>query len=446
MSRTITVALVLAVLGSAPRAQAQTSETPPIDLKQAIARALERSPEIGIARADADEAHASARLADAAFRPEAYVTTTPGYSSGLPIQVAGQVPSLAGVSLRKTIYDPSQRAEAFESRVHAASLDGVRERSVVETVRAVAAAYGRNWSGETLLADARARLEIREAGLRRVSALRREGRLTDLDVEKASLEVARAKQKLSDEQSERALDQLELKRLLDWPAHETLSLSEDPLAALPKAEGDAVVLARAADPELKALAQETESLRAAASLYDASWRPVVQAEARYLRLASYNNFDQYFVKFKPNDFAIGVSVAIPVWTGGRQAEARAAARARVERLESAQRSREKDVELAARRAEAEALHAEAQAALARRAESVAREDLRVIQALADEGRAEPVDIERRQIAVSAAQDDLAMAEQGLLAARVKLLVSTGQLPGVSRDEPGGATAAVVSVR
>src|SRR5262249_19861534 len=160
--------------------------------------------------------------------PEAYVRTTPGYSSGLPIQVAGQVPSLAGVSLRKTLYDPARRAEAFESRVRAASLDGVRERSVIETVRAVAASYGRTWSGETLMADARTRLEVREASLRRVSALRREGRQTDLDVEKASLEVARAKQKLSDEQSERALDQLELKRLLDWPVHETLSLAADP--------------------------------------------------------------------------------------------------------------------------------------------------------------------------------------------------------------------------
>jgi outer membrane protein TolC len=442
----MTIVLLLAVLGGAPRAQAQTSETPPIDLQQAIARALERSPEIGVARADAEEAHASARLADAAFRPEAFVTTTPGYSTGLPIQVAGQVPSLAGLSLRKTLYDPSRRAEVFESRVHAASLDGVRERSVVETVRAVAAAYGRNWSGEMLLAGARARLEIREASLRRASALRREGRLTDLDVEKASLDVARAKQKLSDEQSERSLDQLELKRLLDWPVHETLSLSEDPLAALPNPEGDIAALARAADPELKALAQETESLQAAAGLYERSWRPIVEAEARYLRLASYNNFDQYFVKFKENDFAVGVSVVIPLWTGGRQTEARTAARARLERLESAQRAREKDVELAARRTEAEALHAEAQAALARRAESIAREDLRVIQALADEGRAEPADIERRQIAVSDAQDDLAMAEQGLLAARVKLLVSTGQLPGVVRDQPGGATAAIASVR
>ncbi|HEY6928609.1 MAG TPA: TolC family protein, partial [Thermoanaerobaculia bacterium] len=68
MNRTTTVTLLLAVLGGAAPTPAQTSETLPIDLRQAIARALERSPDIRVARADAEEAHASARLADAAFR------------------------------------------------------------------------------------------------------------------------------------------------------------------------------------------------------------------------------------------------------------------------------------------------------------------------------------------------------------------------------------------
>jgi outer membrane protein TolC len=446
MNRTSTVSLIVAAFLAVPAARAQAPEPRAIDLSQAIARALERSPEIGVARADAEEAHAAARLADAAFRPEAWATTTPGYSSGLPIQVAGQVPAIAGLSLRKTLYDPARRAEAFESRVRAASLDSVRERSAVETVRAVTSAYARNWSGETLLTDARRRLEIREAGLRRISALRREGRQTDLDVERAGLEVARAKQKLSDEQSERALDQLELKRLLDWPAGEPLTLAGDPLESLPVPATDNVALARAADPELKALAQQSESLHAAAGLYERSWRPVIEAEARYLRLASYNNYDQYFVKFKENDFAVGVSIAIPLWTGGRQDEARAASRARLERLEAAQRAREKDIEIALRRAEAELLHAEAQNALAQRAATLARDDQRVIQALADEGRAEPAEVDKLAIALADAEDDSAVASQGLLAARVKLLALTGRLPGVSPDTAHPATAAVAEVR
>ena len=50
------------------------------------------------------------------------------------------------------------------------------------------------------------------------------------------------------------------------------------------------------------------------------------------------------------------------------------------------------------------------------------------------------------IAVSDGQDDRALAEQGLLAARVKLLALTGQLPGVSPDGSIGATAAVASAQ
>jgi outer membrane protein TolC len=428
MNKTSTVALFVAALLGVPAARAQAPESPAIDLRQAIARALERSPEVVAARAEADEASAAARLADATFRPEAYVTTTPGYSSGLPIQVAGQVPSLVGLSLRKTIYDPSRRAEALESRVRAASFESTRERVRIETARAVVASYGRNWAGEALLTSARRRLEAREATLRRISALRREGRQTDLDVEKASLEVARAKQKLLDQQSERALDQLELKRLLDWPSGEPLVLGQEPLAALPEPGTDNRNLARAADPELKALAQESDSLQAAVALSEKTWRPVIEAEARYLRLASYNNFDQFFVNFKPNDFAVGVSLALPLWTGGRQAEVRAGSKARLERLEATRRAREQDVDLAVRRAEAEVLHAEAAASFAERAEALSREELRVARALADEGRAEPTEIDKREIAVAEAEEESAGARQGLLAARLQLLALTGQLP------------------
>ena len=437
MNRTSTVSLLVAVFLGAPAARAQAPEPHPIDLRQAIARALERSPEVVAARAEADEATAAARLADSTFHPEAYLTTTPGYSSGLPIQVAGQVPSLVGLSLRKTLYDPSRRAEAFESRVRAASSDSARERSRIEITRAVVASYGRNWAGEALLSSARRRLEAEEATLRRVTALRREGRETDLAIEKASLEVARAKQTLLDQQSERALDLLELKSLLDWPSGEALVLAEEPLAALPPPETDNRARARSADPELKAMAQELESVQAAVAIQEKTWRPVVEAEARYLRLANYNNFDQYFVKFKPNDFAVGVSVALPLWTGGRQAEMLAGSRARLEKLEAARRIREQALDLAVRRAEAEVLHAEAAAAFAQRAEAVSREELRVARALADEGRAEPIEIDKREIALTEAEDQTAAARQGLLAARVQLLALTGRLPeGLLAESPG----------
>ena len=61
---------------------------------------------------------------------------------------------------------------------------------------------------------------------------------------------------------------------------------------------------------MNALEAEAAALEKAVFLQKRAWLPVVQAEGQYLRLSNYNNFDQYFVKFKANDFAAGISVVV----------------------------------------------------------------------------------------------------------------------------------------
>ena len=406
----------------------QASPPSPLSLRDAAQRALARSPDVAVSQADLASAIATTRSARATLGPQAFVTTTPGYSSGLPVAVAGQVPSVIGVQLHQTLFDPSRRAEILEDGARSATLDAAFSRASSKTLRALAAAYARNWAGGGVVEAARRRLEAREVIFRRVSALAREGRRTDLEVQTAGLEVARAKQKLADVSSERDLDQLELKRLIDWPAAEPLVLAEDPLAGVPQPPpSENLAAARAADPELAALTGSIEAQRRAAWLRTKAWLPVVQAEAQYLRLAKYNNFDQYFVKFKPNDIAVGVSIVIPLWTGGRLTESVNGAQARVEREEAAHRARERDLELAVRRAEAELVGAGGRAAVAERAAGVAREALRVAAALSAEGRGGADEVDLKTIELSEADADLATANQGLLAARIALLDLRGEL-------------------
>jgi len=170
-------------------------------------------------------------------------------------------------------------------------------------------------------------------------------------------------------------------------------------------------------------------LERAAHLQKHAWLPVVQAEGQYLRLSNYNNFDQYFVKFKSNDWAVGVSVAVPLWTGGRLAHGQAAADARLEKARADRRARERDLELSVRRAEADLAHAQGEFRLATRAQAFARDALRVAQALAGEGRGEADAVERGEINAAKAEDELGQASQGLTAARAKLLELRGELPG-----------------
>jgi outer membrane protein TolC len=433
MSKPATSNLLAAAALALAASPALAQAPPPADaltVRRAVELALEHAPEVAVSRAEAEEALSSARLSRDSLKPFASISTTPGYSSGLPVQVAGQVPSIFGFEVRQTLYDPSRRALVYDADASAAEARGALARVSSAAARAATLSYGRVWTGQKKVENARRRVEAREAVLRRASALRREGRRTDLEVESAGLQVARAKQKLLDAQAELDLDRLELSRLIDWPSGSTLVLSEDPREAFrDAAAGDHLAEARASDSQLKAMADRIAALDRSATLAEKTWRPIVEAEAQYLRLASYNNFDQYFVKFKENNFTVGVSVILPLWTSGRFAEARITARSRLARAEADRRVREKELELSVRRAEADLVRAGAEASLSGRATAVAREELRVARALADEGRGEPDAVELREIALGEAEDEEAAAVQGLLAARVRLLELTGTLAG-----------------
>ncbi|MEO8433202.1 MAG: TolC family protein [Acidobacteriota bacterium] len=426
-ARSIPLALVLLMARHAAAGQEPAPRA--VTLKAAVEAALARSPEAAVSRAEADEAAASARLAEAGFHPEAFARTTPGYSTGLPVLVAGQVPAIFGVAVRSALYDPSRRVSALAAGAAAAGREAAAQRVAEQTARAVVLAYGRNWANAALLEAARRSVEAREAISRRVIALRSEGRATDLQVQGAGLEVARAKQRLLDRTVQTDLDRFELRRLLDWPAEEPLVLAEDPLAAFPEPGTDGTLAAaRVRDFEAKAIDKEIEALTRAAQIQGRFFQPVVQAEAQYLRLSSYNNFDQYFVKFRPDDFAVGVSISVPLWTGGRSAEASAAARARLARAEGLRRARGGEIELEVLRSQGESARAAARLAVASSARGYAQERLRVARAVAAEGRGEPDDADLAEAALSLAREDEAAAAQGVLAARVALAALRGNLP------------------
>jgi outer membrane protein TolC len=428
-SRKIALLLFPALTAALP-ASGQAPPAAPLTLRRAAELALARAPEAAAARAQAAEADADARAASARFAPSAFATTTPGISSGLPVAVAGRVPSVFGVEIHQTLYDPARRAETLAARVRAETFEAASSRSGAVTARALVLSYGRNWADRRQIENARRDLEAREAVLRRVAALAREGRRTDLETERAGLEVARAKQALANREAEWDLDRLELAWLTDSPRGEPIQAAEDPLAALPEPPpGDHLAAARTADPELAALDRQASALESAARFQKRTWLPTIEAEGQYMRLSNYNNFDQYFVKFKSNDWALGISVVVPLWTGGRLQHGQTAADARVEKVRADHRGRERDLELAVRRAEADLTRARAEFQLSTRALAGANEGLRVARSLADEGRGEADGVDLAEIAVAKAEDEGTEAAQALLAARARLLELRGDLPG-----------------
>ena len=429
----------LLVLAASAVASAQPSAPEPLTLRQAAERALARAPQIAVSRAEEAETGAEARLARDASHPEAWLTTTPGYSSGLPVAVAGRAPAVAGVEIRQSLYDPARLAEALESAARGEIARGARETSTRRTLESVLTAYARCWANAKVVSAVKERERWFEAAVARQIALRGEERATDLEVERARLQLAKGRQRRLDLESEQDLNQLELLRLTGWPANTALVLAEDPLAALPPATpADDLAAARAADPELLSLASAIDALDGSARIRERKFAPVVDAEAQYARLSRANGYDQFYRKFKADDWIVGISVAIPLWTGGRLVDAASKTSASRDRLVARRRLREEEIETLVRRLERDVALAGAGLAVARQAEGVGEEEVRVARALSEEGRGDPGDVGEKEAGLMEAREQAAQASVEVFTARVRLLALRGEIPGALQNS-GHAT-------
>lgn len=417
-----------------------------LTLRRAAELALGNSPDTAAAAAAWQGDQAGARLASDFFRPAAEVGSTPGVGRGLPVAVAGRVPSVVSFDVRQSLYNTEQRSQGLQARARSATTQAVWERSRLQAVREIADLYARCWSDQQLLAGADRRLAAYQAMTGRAAALHAEARATDLDLAQARLREAKARLRRLEIAAARDADLWELRRRLGLAADAPLVLQEDLLQEMPEpARGDRrsgdvgglgdvragdLQAARAADPDLAAAARSIELLERAIQLRQGFLaRVTLDADAQYSRLSRANGIDQFYVKFREDDWSVAVAVTVPLWSGGRLRDAGAQAAAELDRQKQQQRARAQQLEIEVHRAAAALDQALATTDLARQSAAVAEEDLRIAEALAAEGRAEPDALDSRQAALADAREEEVKATASVLTARVQLLAVRGELLG-----------------
>lgn len=423
--------VLVAALPAAARAQAPEAprESPELlTLRRAVELAMARAPQLDTARAAHEEGAAAADLAGDAFHPQALLTTSPGYTYGLPSTVVGRVPAIVGVEIRTAIYDPARRSIALQAQATESALGATLESTCRGAAERVVTAYARVWQDGMRAEAARRRVETAETSARRVEALYGEGRRTQLDVERARLTAARARQKVLNAESDRDLDELDLRRLIGWPATAPVRLAGDPEAAIPDLRASENLAAvRSADPELRSLGREVELLGQSAHLESKRWAPIIEASAQYQRLAKFNDYDKYYTAFTPDSVAVGVSLSLPLWTGGRFDDGKRQARARLDKAEAELRAREADVEMSVRRSEAAVARTTAEQSLMRRERGIAEQTLSAEHLLVGEGRSDFDELDARAIALADAEEEAAGTSLDALIERVRLLSLRGEL-------------------
>jgi outer membrane protein TolC len=382
-----------------------------MSLQDAVTKAIAQSPELRALEASVAEAGANAVLGNA-FKPSASVSTTPGYATGLPTAVLGQTPAIATVEAHRLLYDPTARVEQIASASEVDAAAARLESRKREIALSVAELYARVAADGVMAGSAEKRVAAYATIASRTDALRKEGRLRDLDVDRAELQVASAKRAALQARSRLDLDQLRLNRMVG----ESVSVTGDASLSLSMTE----------DPELKALDARIAEMQRALGVQQHMFQPTVATQVQYMRL--FDRYRRHYLNFKPDDLAIGATITLPIWTGGQRAATAARVKAQLVQLTAQRDARKTERELALREAQNDLAQAAAEQDVANRARAVAEKSLRIADQLAAEGRGEANDVALAQIAVADADDEVANARAHRAAAAARLSILGGNQP------------------
>jgi len=406
-----------------------------MSMHDAVASAVAHSPELRALQAQVDQARAAA-IMDDAFRPSASISASPGYASGLPTPVLGEVPAIATVEAHKIFYDTSAKAQQLgaEADVDAAQSRLADQRRQV--AQSTAEVYARVEADRMRIADAQQRVSAYQTISSRVEALAKEGRARDIDVNRATLQGASAQRALLQAQSRLELDQLRLDRMAGEhvevgapsdgaPAGGAPAVGAPALAGPSPAEAGAPSLQRALanDPQLRSLDKRIATLQDMLGSERRLFKPTVAGQIQYSRL--YDRYGRFYNNFKPDDFSAAATITLPVFTSGRRTAALARVNAQLQELTATRDARRTELEMSVREAETDYEQAVAERDLAERSLSVAQEGLRIAEQLSAEGRGEANDVPLAQIALAEAQDDVADATAHFAIARARLMIVRG---------------------
>ena len=414
---------------------AAAQQPKPITLRTAVEIALKANPDVLLARLDQEKAHQSVREARAPFSPQLTLGSGLAYTNGIPQSVEGSTPSIVRAVGRQYLYNRAQSnrvKEAKELEDAAGHSAAGKRDEVAFRVASTYLDFESAWRGVKLLADQAENLR-RVEGV--VAARVEEGRQLPLDLTRARLETARARQQLAAGQAQVKLLEATLKHELNLPQATPLEPQPSDFVStlpLPQDETEALGQAVAGNAELKRIDASLRAKGFALRAEKGALAPRVDLVAQYSLLGRFNKFEDFFNKFQRHNGQIGMSFQIPVF-GRKEVNARAAkVRLETSALEIQRTATRSGIELEVQRKFEDLRQAGGRQKLARLELDFARENLSVVLARHDEGRAAMEQIEKARLQESQAWAGYYDAQYASQKAKLNLLRQTGELVAALR--------------
>jgi len=359
--------------------------------------------------------------------PNLYAGSGAAYTSGFPVLAGGGAPALFSVSYNQSLLDLPARGElrAAQQRTEQQRLqvDAVRDAVIVRVASLYLELAKVRRELELLQRERDSAQQMLEFTQKRLEA----GFELPIEATKAQLTVARVEQRLSqyDDQQELLADQLGT--LLGLTADQRIEVaSEDIPATAVQSVTDLVKQALGNNIEVKQAESEriasVEHLRGERGGY---W-PTLSLVGQYNVLGRFNNYDQFFNKFQRNNVIAGVEVKIPIFASNTRASI-AAAQANLTAAQMALDNKRTEISSDVRRKARQTRQMEMSREVARLELQLAQDNLQVLQAQFQQGRASIRDMRAGQLEENDKWLAFLDADFARQQAQLDLLQTTGQV-------------------
>jgi outer membrane protein TolC len=410
---------------------AALAEVKPMTLRQAVKMAVQQNPDVVLARLDEESARLAVRIAHDPFTPRVNVGSGLAYSNGFPMSVEGSAPSIFQARASQYLFNRQQSyvvAQAKEdARGAGMGVAGKREEVAYRTASLYLDAERMARAGELARKDAESLAKVLEA----VKAQVAEGRALPLAEKQAAFNLARARQLAENLESDSVAAETALALGIGLTADDRVHPTAETRPAPPLAEPGEQTVQSAIDrnPDLRKLQSQIAAKGLEMRSSKAARLPRVDLIAQYGLFAKFNNYEDYFRAFQRNNGQIGMSVQVPVFTGGGVSAQIAQtetdlAKLRVQ-LTRARNQLSADLQTGYR----DVKKAETAAEVARLDLDVAREQLSVNLAQMQEGRLSMRQVEEARMAENAKWIAFYDAQYAMEKARWNVLRLTGDLVG-----------------
>jgi outer membrane protein TolC len=403
--------------------------SPELTLTQAVSLAVANCRDLALARVKYTVAKNQARVSRTPFLPNLDAGSTLARSSGYPVSINSQPPSLYQINYWEAIFDEPLRSQVRAQEEYAKSLEIEVTRTRDDVIVRTATSY-------LELAKARHALDLlhdESASARRIVEYTRERAAAGMDY---SIEVTRSE--LTQAKIQQQIVQLagrieiltgELHKLTGLPPERFEAISTEGLPEIDQPTVDYVKDAVENSPIVKERGFERSARQANLKGARRGYWPSVDLIGQYNLFAKFNDYQQFFTTFQRNSVAIGVLIRIPVFSPKTWANA-ALAKSQLSEADLSLANTRDYAENATKQSTINAADLNARLTVARLEQKLAQEDLALIRSRFDQGQATLKDLEQARL--DEGQKSLAFLEadfahqQGELA----LMQMTGRLSQV----------------